>query len=110
MSDVQPFPGPGPAVQISPLGGDNPVFRRGTRELYFRRGSELRSASWEERSGRFFVTSERLIATVAWPVVDRSTPFSVAKDGRVLALVRAEEPRPPRITIVLGWAQTLHSR
>jgi hypothetical protein len=107
---VQPFPGQGPSVQISPLGGDNPTFLRAGRTLYFRRGSQLFSAAWEERDGRFHVGSERLIATVSWPTMDYGTPFSPAGDGRVLALVTAEAPKPPRVTVVIGWAQTLLSR
>ena len=107
---VQPFPGPGSAVQVSPMGADNPVFRRGSRELYYRRGADLAIASWEERNGRFFVTSERFIRGIPWTLTTFSIPYSVAADGRVLAIVAAEPLKPPRLEIVLGWAEELKAK
>jgi Tol biopolymer transport system component len=107
---VQPFPGPGPVVQTSHQGGNEPVFLRGTRELYFRRGSQLWSASWEEVNGRFVVGPERVVAKVPLAVHSFGNAFSVARDGRALALVRAEEPKPPRISVIFGWAQGLRTR
>ena len=107
---VQPFPGPGSAVQVSPTGADNPVFRRGSRELYYRRGADLVVASWEERNGRFFVTSERFIRGIPWTLTAFSTPYSVAADGRVLAIVAAEPLKPPRLEIVLGWTEELKGK
>jgi len=104
---VQPFPGPGPAVRISSRGGENPYFHPSGRELYFNNRTQLVAVTWELREGRFVTTGERVVANVPWANTAFNPPFSVSRDGRILALVRAQEPTRPRIDVVLGWSGTL---
>ena len=42
---VQPFPGPGPKMQISNDGGTDPVWRRMGGELYYRSGNKMMAVS-----------------------------------------------------------------
>ena len=106
---VQRFPGAGPAVQVSLASADNPYFRPQGRELYLRRGPQVIAMSWEEKDDRFVTTGERIVGTVPWPITTFDSYFVVAADGRVLALAAAKEPAPPRINVVLNWAQGLGS-
>ena len=107
---VQRFPGAGPAVQVSLASADNPYFRPQGRELYLRRGPQVIAMSWEEKDDRFVTTGERIVGTVPWPITTFDSYFVVAADGRVLALAAAKEPAPPRINVVLNWAQGLGSK
>jgi len=38
---VRPYPGPGPAVRVSPNGGTEPVWAKSGRELYYREQNRL---------------------------------------------------------------------
>ena len=38
---VQPWPGPGPKIQVSSEGGTDPIFRRDGKELYYRNGDKM---------------------------------------------------------------------
>ena len=107
---VQRFPGAGPAVQVSLASADNPYFRPQGRELYLRRGPQVIAMSWEEKDDRFVMTGERIVGTVPWPITTFESYFVVAADGRVLALAAAKEPAPPRVNVVLNWAQGLGKR
>ena len=107
---VQPFPGPGPAVRISSGGGGNPSFHPSGGELYFNNSAQLVAVGWDVREGRFVTTGERVVANVPWPDSTFDPPFGISRDGRVLALVRAQEPARPRIDVVLGWADELKGK
>ncbi|MCX6069420.1 MAG: hypothetical protein NTU91_00970, partial [Chloroflexi bacterium] len=38
---VQPWPGPGPKIQVSSEGGTDPIFSRDGKELYYRNGNKM---------------------------------------------------------------------
>ena len=49
---VRPYPGPGPALQISTSGGDEPCWAGRGLELVFRRGETLFSVTLTSSGGR----------------------------------------------------------
>ncbi|MGQ0734756.1 MAG: protein kinase domain-containing protein [Acidobacteriota bacterium] len=101
---VQPFPGSGPATQITRAGGRHPLFARHGSDLYFRRDDQLIAVNWRSESGRFIAGSERVVTDRLARVGSYNMPaFSGAPDGRILALLRTEPPPPPRINVVMGW-------
>ena len=76
-----------------------------------RRGPQVIAMSWEEKKDdRFVMTGERIVGTVPWAITTFESYFVVAADGRVLALAAAKEPAPPRVNVVLNWAQGLGKR
>jgi len=117
---VQPFPGPGPKVQVSSAGGFDPVWRRSGGELYYRNAKtmmvvaittapEVRvsaarplwEASYSDGSG----------SSCGMPGVSSSN-YDVTPDGQRFLMVRDEDRSPPstRIVVVLNWAEELKSR
>ena len=48
---VRPYPGPGPALQVSTTGGDEPCWAGGGLELFFRRGETLFSVNLRAPAG-----------------------------------------------------------
>ena len=117
---VQPYPGPGPAVQVSREGGMMPVWRRDGRELFY----------WVPVSGGVGkrtlmgapITSKSPLQVGA-PKVVREGPYfvsspgrsyDIAPDGQRLALVRLDERvnQPPLtdMIVVRGWVEELKQR
>ncbi len=117
---VQPFPGPGPKVQISNAGGYDPVWRRSGGELYYRNGKNMMvvsittapdvrvsaprplwEASYSDGSG----------SSCGMPGVSSSN-YDVTPDGQRFVMVRDEDSSPAstRIVVVLNWADELRSR
>ncbi len=117
---VQPFPGPGPKVQISSAGGFDPVWRRSGGEVYYRRGNRMMAVS--------ITTSPEIRASVPrqlWegdysagsgsscgmPGVSSSN-YDVTQDGKRFLMVRDEDSSVigTRVVVVLNWAEELRER
>jgi serine/threonine-protein kinase len=104
---VRPMDGAGPAIALTDS-GEFPIFLHDGRTLALVHGEQLVVRSWRATSGKFQVGPERVVAPLAfgsgWIY---GAPYDVARDGRMLALVRTEPPPPPRIRVVLGWDHEL---
>jgi len=106
---VRPFPGPGEKVPISTGGGNEPVWPRNGRQLFYREGDSLMAVDVELTptfsAGKprklFEKPYERSIAL--WPDYDASP------DGQRLLMVRREMRAPPatHINVVLNWLSDL---
>jgi hypothetical protein len=63
---------------------------------------------WHDQAGRFEIGPEHTLAKLSvgsgWTF---GSPYDAAADGRLLALVRTQDPPPPRIRVVLGWEREL---
>jgi hypothetical protein len=74
--------------------------------LYYRRGRALIRLSWHDQNGRFTTAGEHVVAELAFgSLAGYPGPYDTAADGRVLVLVQAAEPPPPRVLVVLEWAR-----
>ncbi len=112
---VQPFPGPGPKVQISSDGGIDPVWRPSGGELYYRRGRRMMAVS-VTTSPRFLASRPTLLwegdysagaaSSCGMPGVSSSN-YSVTADGQRFLMVRDEDAalRWTRMVVVLNWAE-----
>jgi eukaryotic-like serine/threonine-protein kinase len=94
---VQPYPGPGRRVQVSPDGGDSPVWAPDGRELFYQRNDEVMAVPFSPAAG---VTGAPrvLFAHPGWLE-------DIAPDGsRFLFTVpeAADRPLPP-LFLTLGW-------
>ncbi len=99
---VRPFPGPGAKIQISTAGGDNPMWVRNGRELFYRAGR-----SWMvvdvALEPSFQAGSPRLLFEGPY----RSN-YDVSPDGQRLLVVRPEEQETIRqLHVVLNWFEEL---
>ena len=102
---VQPFPGPGPRVQISTNGGVRPMWRRDGRELYFTNAQRLMAVPFDLKTAVRVETPKTLFRTrVANPV------FAPSHDGQRFLMpdtVGGEETPPVSLTVVLNWQTNL---
>jgi len=109
---VRPFPGPGEKVPISTDGGNEPVWPRNGRQLFYREGDGVMAVDVELKPtlsvGKprklFDKPYERSIAL--WPNYDASP------DGQRLLMVRRERQATPatHINVVLNWLDDLKQR
>jgi Tol biopolymer transport system component len=102
---LQPFPGPGSAVRVSPDGGQYPLWSRDGREILYVAGGNI------VVSVAVRLTSEPVLSQ---PVElfriqlgnDGSRPYDVAADGRLIA-IQDLNTTPTSIAVVENWTQEL---
>ncbi len=116
---VQPFPGPGPKVQVSSGGGSDPAWRRSGGELYYRSASKMMAVSIAT-SPQFKVSAPRQLwdspytagagSSCGMPGVTSSN-YDVTADGRFL-MVRDDDASvaSTSIVVVLNWQEELKQR
>ena len=112
---VQPFPGPGPKLQISSDGGIDPVWRPSGGELYYRRGKKMMVVA-VTTSPQFRASGPKLLwegsyssgsaSSCGMPGVSASN-YSVTADGQRFLMVRDDDAGTlgTRIVVVLNWAE-----
>jgi serine/threonine-protein kinase len=117
---VQPFPGPGPKMQISSDGGSDPLWRRASGELYYRDGDKMMVV--EVRTQPSFTAGRpRLLwqghyspgmgSSCGAPGVT-SFNYDVTPDGQRFLMVKDlhQDVASNRIYVVVNWTQELARR
>jgi len=103
---VQAIDGRGAKVRVSVDGGEQPVWSRDGRELYFRQGPKMMAATIEgganPRVGRPVTLFEGHYGRY-WA----SRAFDVSPDGRFLMVKALEDSAPRQIRVVLNWFEEL---
>jgi eukaryotic-like serine/threonine-protein kinase len=109
---ARPYPGPGIKVQISTAGGVEPLWSKDGRELFYRSGQRVMSASVR--------LSPELTAGTPQVLFESPSPYDtdpefrqydVAADGRFLMIREMAGPRPPdHLRLVVGWRPDLARR
>ena len=117
---VRPFPGPGPAVQISNDGGLSPVWSQDGRELYFRGGEGVQVASVTSDGDRFRAGRPKVLFDDS--VFESTAPtrsYDVAPDGRFLFVpipgedviqAAIDQIYPNHIRVVQNWVAELEEK
>jgi serine/threonine-protein kinase len=102
---VAPFPGSGPRHQVSVDGGEEPLWSRDGRELFFQNGAVLMSASVTPSTAFSSGTPRPVFEGRYVKSVNGQTPWAVTTDGkRFLRIQKAEPDRAiTAIDIVLNW-------
>jgi class 3 adenylate cyclase len=104
---VRPFPGPGPATQVSTEGGSEPVWSPEGAELYFRRGTSFFAVAFEGDDGLRPGTPREMFSGR----YDRSPTghqhYDVSRDHRFSAIALAEAEDPEALHLILDWSQSL---
>ncbi|MHC4533522.1 MAG: protein kinase domain-containing protein [Planctomycetota bacterium] len=103
---VEPYPGPGPKVPVSTEGGQQPMWSRDGKELFYRNGIKMMAAAVETES-QFKVTG--LIELFeGWYLSSASLQnYDVAPDGRFLMIQGPIDSTPLGINVVLNWFDEL---
>lgn len=99
---VEPVPGPGGRRQISTEGGEQPRWVRNGREIVYRNGTKMMSATVQlrptfraERPVELFDRKFDRGAAVA--------AYDVTADGQTFVMTRSERDNPTEIRVVIGW-------
>jgi serine/threonine-protein kinase len=106
---VQPFPGPGGKLQVSTEGGNDPVWNRNGKELFYLNGDKMMSVSLSLEPA-LTAASPKLLFEVRH--VSNSGDFQgydVSPDGSRFLMIKgsAQEEPPNQIQIVLNWFDEL---
>jgi Tol biopolymer transport system component len=107
---VQPYPGPGAPVRVSPGGGVEPVWARNGRELYYLQADRLMSIAVGTQASFSFSPPTQLFEG-RYRRGGQPPSYDVAPDGRFLML---KSPDAQAITahfvVVLNWLDELRQR
>ena len=110
---AQPYPlGSGNKQRITREGGDNPVWSRSGRELFYRNGGQLWAVGIATEPT---LTWEDPVALFATPGPTDAGPFvnyDVTPDGQRFVFVQplagaAGTPPPPHVVLVQNWSDEL---
>jgi Tol biopolymer transport system component len=118
---VQPYPGPGPPVQVSISGGDAPAWRSDGAELFF---LALRSpdtpdvvnvmaAGTEPRGETLVAGVPRRLFEGRYALTGPVRGYDVTPDGRRFLMVQQFDPAPeppPELVLVQNWIDELRRR
>jgi len=114
---VQPFPGPGPKIQVSTDGGTDPLWRRSGGELYYQNGDKMMVV--EVRTQPSFTAgrprllweghySHGMSSSCGAPGVT-SFNYDVTPDGQRFLMVKDvhQDAASNKIQVVLNWTEEL---
>jgi Tol biopolymer transport system component/tRNA A-37 threonylcarbamoyl transferase component Bud32 len=105
---VQPFPGPGPRVQVSVGGGTEPVWAPDGRHLFYRGSGKFFVAQLNTAPGLTVTSRTALFADDFEPAQSPHANYDVAPDGKHLLLLKSS--RTPELMLVYHWDQVLRAR
>ena len=105
---IQRFPGPGERIQASTGVGDEPVWSRNGRELYYEAGDTLFGVSVATAPNLVVGKPEVVFKGHFWRSDIAGPNYDVAPDGkRFLMLDSDKEPELTQIHVVLNWTSQL---
>jgi len=108
---VQPYPGPGAQIRVSPNHGTDPVWAKDGRGLYYLEGTKLMIVPVSAAHDVSFDIPTRLFDSPylhrpGWPL-----SYDIAADGRFVMVKRAETQQPASpIVVVLNWTSAAPTR
>jgi hypothetical protein len=114
---VQPYPGPGEKIRVSPAGGMDPIWSANGRELLYRsftpEGGQLFFSAAVLSLGPFRTEPPRLMFQAKTFEYDTTAPersWDVSADGKRFLLVKTAPVTDKPVTamhVVLNWSQEL---
>jgi Tol biopolymer transport system component len=109
---VQPYPGPGPRVQVSTNGGRSPAWGRDGAEIYYWQSAMMAVAARPTSTG-FAVDAPRKLFDGGFTLTGPVRGFDVAPDGSRFLMARPKPlpPQPPiELVLVENWFEELKQR
>jgi eukaryotic-like serine/threonine-protein kinase len=106
---VRPFPGPGERITISTEGGNEPVWSRNGREVFYRTGDAMMVVDVATRPTFSAGKPRRLFERRYEPTLALWPNYDVTSDGQRFLVVKTldQDPTPPQINVVLNWFDEL---
>jgi hypothetical protein len=89
---VRPFPGPGPAVQVSSAGGEFPTWSATRREIVYGLEGQVMIAPYAVQNARFTVEKSRPWPGGRYQTRGRNRMFDLHPDGDHVVLALAATP------------------
>jgi serine/threonine-protein kinase len=106
---VRPLPGPGSRWAISTDGGEQPVWARNGREIFYVSDGRMMVVTVTGDATLSVSKPRFLFDAKVWPTVERT--YDVTPDGDFVMIERGESDVPPtQINVVLNWAQEVKKR
>lgn len=105
---VQPFPGPGPRIQVSTNGGTEPVWSHDGRRIFYRGLRKMIAAHVVTTPTFAVVSRDELIDDVFQPAVSPHANYDIAPDGKHFLMLKGVEPLG--LIVVHNWADAVRAR
>jgi serine/threonine-protein kinase len=105
---VQPFPGPGPRVQVSTNGGAEPVWSRDGRRLFYRNGRRVVAATLTTSPQLGVASRSELFDDAFLPATSPHANYDVSPDGSHLLFLAGVDDQ--RLVVVYNWGADLRNR
>ena len=105
---VRSFLKPAGVVQISSGGGNEPVWSRDGRRLYYRQGDKLMEAALTTTS-ELSVSGRRLLFTQRFVSDGGHTFYDVSPDGKSFVFLKDNDAQA-QLVVVLNWDEELRQR
>jgi eukaryotic-like serine/threonine-protein kinase len=114
---VRPFPDMNGRWQISTSGGNNPLWSRDGREIFYRNGNAVMAVSVKTSPTFIFETSRTLfqgtyVSSVNSPASRDFGTWDISPDGQRFLMLRESSAGsgPRKINIVVNWLEELKQR
>jgi Tol biopolymer transport system component len=110
---VQPYPGQGGKWQISTEGGNEPVWNRNGRELFYRSGNKMMAVDIATQPGLAVGKPHMLFEGPYVPTPTTSPNYDVSPDGQRFLMLKPIEQAgaaPTQINVVLNWFEELKQK
>ncbi|MBW2388695.1 MAG: PD40 domain-containing protein [Deltaproteobacteria bacterium] len=104
---VRPFPGSGPATQVSIDGGSEPVWSPEGAELYFRRGTSFFAVALEGAEGLRPGAPREMFRGRYDLSPTGHQHFDISNDHRFAAIALDQAEDPQALHLILDWGQKL---
>ena len=104
---VEPYPGPGAKILVSTEGGQQPMWSRDGKELFYRSGDKMMAAVVETEP-QFRITGYNKLFEGRYFSSVNLQNYDVAPDGRFLMIKEQVESAPLEINVVLNWFDELN--
>jgi len=105
---VQPYPGPGSPILVSPHGGMDPHWAPNGRNLYYLENRKLMAVAVDVGKPAFTFTPAAFLFDIPAPAASFPVQsYDVAKDGRFIMGKAVSTGASSPITVILNWAAAL---
>jgi eukaryotic-like serine/threonine-protein kinase len=110
---VQPYPGPGGKWQVSTEGGNEPVWNRNGREMFYRSGDKMMAVEIATQPSFAAGKPKMLFAGQYVPTPVTFPNYDVSPDGQRFLMLKSSEQTqaaPTQINVVLNWFEELKQK
>jgi hypothetical protein len=107
---VQPFPSGGFPTQLTPNGGENPVWRGDGQEIFYRTGSKIYAVKVHVSGSTFSAGAPEALFDVRVPsgLIGDSTPMDVSRDGSRILFAQGSDKDSQITYVTTDWTSARH--